>query len=381
MPELNRRGTYVAPGQTVTPDGVVLGDPVECSSASFWVSGLASPFVTFGERAEKVVIAKASGEPGKIKTALNTGFGELFAPGGGDAPEIAEIKRLRLPYKSDEWPAGARLVTCGVDVQQDRLIYVIRAWGPKATSWRLEAREIFAPAGTPTIDESVWTKLGDLLRTPIHGHPINLMCLDTGYRPTGEEGFQFPENRCYEFARRFRSVVRPTKGKAVMSKILSKTKADSNRKGEAKKYGLELITVNTDYFKSWLHERIRWAHNEPGAWLLPMDANDDYCKQMTSEARMVGPGGKPVWVTRSRDNHYWDCEALNAVGANMLNAHLMQGDPQLDGDAVIEDARETAVPKPKLRPTTPSRNPPKTKRVPGATTGSKWAKLSAKMNR
>jgi hypothetical protein len=43
--EMNARGAYVAPGQQIDPDGPVIGDPPESTTVSFWVSGLASPFV------------------------------------------------------------------------------------------------------------------------------------------------------------------------------------------------------------------------------------------------------------------------------------------------------------------------------------------------
>ena len=48
---MNARGAYVASGQRIEPDGRVVGDPPESTTVSFWVSGLASPFVSFGERA------------------------------------------------------------------------------------------------------------------------------------------------------------------------------------------------------------------------------------------------------------------------------------------------------------------------------------------
>jgi len=45
--EMNAKGLYVAPGQWVE-DGEVQGEPVENATVSFWASGLASPFVTWG---------------------------------------------------------------------------------------------------------------------------------------------------------------------------------------------------------------------------------------------------------------------------------------------------------------------------------------------
>lgn len=46
---MNSRGLYVAPGQWLE-DGEVRGEPPENATISFWASGLASPFVSWGTR-------------------------------------------------------------------------------------------------------------------------------------------------------------------------------------------------------------------------------------------------------------------------------------------------------------------------------------------
>ncbi|TIL24848.1 MAG: terminase, partial [Mesorhizobium sp.] len=94
------------PGQTVGPDGVVIGDAAETSTISFWASGLASPFVSFGARAEAFLKAKESGDQQEVRTVINAGFGELYAPAGGDAPEWLEVQRLVLPYARRRVPDG-----------------------------------------------------------------------------------------------------------------------------------------------------------------------------------------------------------------------------------------------------------------------------------
>src|SRR5574341_568332 len=127
--EMNARGVYVAPGQRVTQDGAVIGDPPNALTLSFWVSGLASPFVSFGERAAAFLEAVAAGDPERIQAVINTGFGELYAPGGGEAPEFLEVssKRRDGGYKRGELPAGVVHLVLAVDVQANRLIWVIRA--------------------------------------------------------------------------------------------------------------------------------------------------------------------------------------------------------------------------------------------------------------
>jgi len=93
--EMNRRGVYVAPGQTVTPEGEVLGALPETDTRSFWCSGLMSPFKTVGDRAAAYVEAKRSGDPETLRTVVNAGLGELFAPRGGEAPEWEEVRAKR----------------------------------------------------------------------------------------------------------------------------------------------------------------------------------------------------------------------------------------------------------------------------------------------
>ena len=140
---MNARGVFVAPGQSVDKDGVITGAAPESPTISFWVSGLASPFVTFGARAEAYVLAEDTGDPGMIQAAVNSGFGELYAPGGGAVPEWQEVAALRMPYERNTLPVGVVFLVASVDVQKNRLIYVIRGWGARATSWLIDDGELW----------------------------------------------------------------------------------------------------------------------------------------------------------------------------------------------------------------------------------------------
>ena len=125
-PAMNSRGLFVAPGQSIDKDGVITGAAPESLTISFWVSGLASPFVTFGARAEAYVLAEDTGDPGMIQAAINSGFGELYAPGGGVVPEWQEVAALRIPYERNSVPVGVVFLVASVDVQKNRLVYDAR---------------------------------------------------------------------------------------------------------------------------------------------------------------------------------------------------------------------------------------------------------------
>lgn len=316
---MNARGRYVAPGQSVTKDGEVVGRIQPNSVCSFWVSGLASPFSSWGKRCEDYLIATESGDPDRIQTVTNAEFGELYTPGGGEVPEWREVLAHRLPYSPGDVPDGVAFIVASIDVQRNRLIYGIRGWGARATSWLIDNGEIWGP----TERVEVWSELDDLLSSSFGGKSIKVAFIDSGFRPGRPD--IVPENRVYEFCRTHQRFVFPVKGADTMATPLMRRKIEVTPQGGAAKYGLELIRLNTDWWKLWIFERIRWPLDQPGAWFIHENADEGYARQVTSEARTKGPSGKPVWVTRSRENHYLDVEAMNAAAAYMLGAHRIGG--------------------------------------------------------
>lgn len=315
--EMNERGRFVAPGQSVDKNGVLHGAPRENLTASYWVSGLASPFVSFGERVAVLVEAQQSGDDAMVQQAINAGFGELYSSGGGEVPEWMEIKdkSRQATYKRGEVPEDVLYLTLACDVQRQSIPWVMRGWGARATSWLVD----YGYLRGDTSDEEIWMALGDLVATPVDGLPVKLCFIDSGFRP-GKTDI-LPLNRVYEFCRRFMRRVRPTKGSsAPMRTPLLLSKIEVNRKdGRAAKFGLDLVRLDTDHWKSWVHERLRWPTDHIGGWHVFSGVDDDYCHQIVSEARLKMPTGKVEWVQRSRDNHFFDCEAMAAACGYLLN--------------------------------------------------------------
>jgi len=348
---MNARGRYVAPGQSVSRDGVVTGPLPDVTVLSFWVSGLCSPFVSIGKRASSYVTAKLSGQQTEVQSVMNTGFGELFAPGGGDVPEWQQVQGLRVEHKKTIVPDWVKLVTAGVDVQGNRLVYVVRGWGAKGTSALIDHGELWGR----TTEEGVWNELAQLLTAGVGDLPIHKMIVDSGYRPG--KPFLVPQNRVYEFCRRFPRTVHPSKGKDSAPKPIHKSNIEVRPDGNARPYGLELLWLDTDHWKSWLHERLKWPMTQPGAWFLHADIDEDYCKQIVSEARVKSPSGRPVWIARSRNNHFLDAECLAAAAAHMLNAHLLRGDlpdmTQRDATPIAPRPIQPNPQQPRARPSPP----------------------------
>ncbi|MEP7247978.1 MAG: terminase gpA endonuclease subunit [Gammaproteobacteria bacterium] len=282
---------------------------LDSDCASFWVSGLCSPWRSWGDAARGFVEAAKSKEPGRVQAVMNTTFGELFRL-QGEAPEVSKVGALRGAYKFDEVPDEAQLLTCGVDVQKDRLFYAIRAWGAAATSWLLRHGELWGE----TDQQGVWSDLAALLSEEWGGRRIRLMLVDSGYRP----------DAAYEFARRFPGRVLPAKGHDQQARPVFVSKLQVSVTGKTSRRGVSLAHVDAGYMKSFVHGRIVWPLDQPGAWHLAADTTDDYCEQIVSESRVAKANGTIIWVRSKKANHYLDCEGLNCAAAHLLNVHVLK---------------------------------------------------------
>lgn len=312
-PAMNAAGRYLAEGQTINEHGDVVGDEPDNETASFWISGLCSPWRTFGQRAKAFIDATRAKVPGRVQAVVNTAFGELYHL-AGEAPDWQIVAQLRGGFSAGTIPEGVRLLTAGVDVQKDRLIFAVRGWGVNSESWLIEHGELWG--GTEF--DHVWTLLSDLLQRRYGDDDdlrITRMLIDSGFNPNTTPG---SDNQIYLFCRRHLRHAFPTKGHDRQDRPVKASRIDVSHRGHIFKHGLQLWHLDSDYFKSWVHTRVQWPPGEPGAWHLHQDVDDDYCQQIVAEQRLVKSTGRVLWIKTRKDNHYLDCEALNAAAAHML---------------------------------------------------------------
>lgn len=334
---MNAGGHFLAPGQKVV-DGKVIGDAPESDTASFWVSGLMSPWVTWGKRAADWLRALNSADQERIRATINLGFGEPYAFKGDALPADA-VRACIGTYKIGEIPAGIKRITCGVDVQKRRLVYAVRGWGYSMESWLLEEGEIHGE----TEQGDVWDQLAELLDKDYGGRRIRRMGIDSGYRP-GDK-YRRPDHMVYAFCLKHRARAVPTKGRDHLSKPLQASIIDVTFRGQTIKKGLTLWHIDSDFFKSWLVARLTWEPDKPGRYWVPQDVSEDYCLQMTSESRIAKPSGAAVWVKVRNENHFLDCEAINVAMAQSLGFHRKVKPRKADeADKPLEPIAQAPVP-------------------------------------
>jgi phage terminase large subunit GpA-like protein len=307
---MNEHGRPIAPGQRVV-DGQVVGAPPEADMFSLWVSGLMSPWKSLGQLASNWVSAARSGDQATVRATLNEDFGELYVL-RGQAPEWQELKKLGAGYKLRDVPKAVRLIFLTADVQKNRLVCTVRGWGPEFESWLIHTEEIWGDTDQP----EVYARLTELYVRKFGSLQISAAAIDSGFRT----------ERVYEWAHAQGLKAYATFGRERPSKLYAAFDVEVDRYGKRRFAGMKRWVLDHGYFKGWVHDRLGWPPDQPGAWHLPDDVEDDYCKQIVAEQRMRLPSGGVQWL-KSSANDFLDCEALQVFLAHVEGVrNLRKGD-------------------------------------------------------
>jgi phage terminase large subunit GpA-like protein len=345
--EMNARGLFVAPGMYFNEGGELCGEPEDNSTLSMWVSGLMSPFQSFGDRAEAYLKALASGDAQQLQTTMNACFGEVMDPLTASVGVMLEWENVAA--KCGAWGYGevhpdARVITAGVDVQGNRLVYEVRAFGANQSSWQVEAGELYGN----TKEQAVWDQLHELLTRDWQGRRIASMFIDAG----------FNTDQVYEFARLRRGRVWPVKGVStnLTGKMIRPSKVELRRDGRAAMGSIELINIGTNMAKSWIFSRLSRENGAPGSWMLAASADEFYCRQIVAEVCVEKRPGVYEWVRRDRDNHFLDA-CVYALCAAMHWGLMRHGATRTTIAAPDTPPPAPAAPPPPARAQQPAPNP------------------------
>ncbi len=293
---MNSKALFVAPGQSINVYGELKGKEKPNPTASFWASGLCSPFSrnSFGSLASRMVAATQSGKISRKRTVINTGFGELFAPSLG-IWDWTKVMGCAGDYSFGQIPDGYLYVVIGADVQEDRFEWVIRAFGESFESALIDRGETYVQTNKPV----AYRQLAALEHRDFGELPLAGFGIDSGYR----------KDQVYDFVRQ-----NPTLRVAMKGDGRAKRTWESRYQKDEDVY---LCYFNPDDSKSWVHSKMGWPENEPGRWLVPKDIDEHYCKQIVGERRVKNAKGKAEWLVLG-PNHKLDAEGIVYVVAQMV---------------------------------------------------------------
>lgn len=307
-----RAGVWVPAEDTIdNKTGVVTPAGPASDQKGYHLSALYSPTQTLADFATARV--RAVQQPERYMQVLeNFWRGRAFArtAAGGSADPASR----QLEYERGTVPECFLLLTAGVDVQVDHLVWVVRAWSWDEQSWLVD----YGTAdGWDSLDRvlfgSEW-KVGPVPNQDVDdrgnrsGAPRVIRCgvdMSDGNRT----------DEVYAYATERRGFVIAMKGNAdctppVQLRRLTKSKVKGH-------IGQQYAMWSHEFFFSKIVAGMRAKEGRRGAWWT-CATDDDYQQQMSSTRRVLRKAAngtiEEVWERRD-PNHYFDAEAMAWVAA------------------------------------------------------------------
>jgi phage terminase large subunit GpA-like protein len=300
--------------------------------AGFHLSELYSPWRPWGELAADWI--KSQGNVERLRAFVNTSLAELWDDQAQGAVGETELMARREVLGSLV-PSEAAVLTCGVDVQDDRLEASVFAWGRGEESWLLAHRKFPGDPSGPAL----WAALDEFLLHPfqhptIGPMPIHAVCIDSGGHFTNAV-CSFAEKRS---GRRVFAI----KGMAGPRPVWPK-KQSKAAKGR-------VYVIGVDSAKQVISQRLHIT--EGAGWIhFPTWCSLEYFRQFTSEfLKTEYRRGRPErsWVRKpGRLAEAWDCGVYAYAALCGLISHGVLVDAEVDRLEVMRRAErptEAAAP-------------------------------------
>ena len=228
-----------------------------------WAGYSYSPNADWPDLVREFIEAKK--DPMRYQTFVNTVLGLPFDPRALEDLQSDGLLRRREEY-GHPVPYGVALLTAGVDVQDDRLEWLVVGWGALSQSWVIEHGVVFGN----TESERTWFDLSTvLLGTWKHASgadmPLSMAFVDTGGHAT---------KQAMAFCKAHRDhMVFPIKG---ASKALSRIVQRSAHRSR-------LWLVDTVQLKDILFARMHLEEPGPGYIHFPAWVTKNFLDQILSE--------------------------------------------------------------------------------------------------
>lgn len=278
----------------------------------YHLSGLYSPrgWLPWEELVRRFLRAKK--DRSLLKVWVNVGLGETWEE-ESDLPPKEDVILGRAEKYPAEVPAGVGALVLAVDVQADRLEWIVKGYGADEESWLIARSAI---PGDPEKDD-VWEDL-DRVRRQTWQHEsgqklhVDVVTIDSNFK----------SDRVYKYCRMHSGQqVYAVRGGSLYGVPLVGRPTANNA------YRARLYTLCTGTGKDTIYARLKIARPrpgtpEPGYMHFPEWIDRDYVEQLTSERWF------PKWIPRQgsvrewkklegRRNEALDCEVYALAGLHI----------------------------------------------------------------
>lgn len=323
-----RKGRYAA----LHPEREVRGFHLNVLASSFcaW-AGIVTEFLSAKE-------ALDHGNPELMKVWVNTKLGETWEERGETADDMALLARREM-YTATV-PAQVLVLTCGIDVQDDRFELELVGWGVGKESWGIRYQKIY---GDP-LKPQIWEDLDKFLQTRWRredGVVLDILAaaMDTGGHHT-DSVYRFCLDRFYRH-------VYAIKGRGGTETPFVSKPSTGNR------VGVPLYTIGVDNGKTMVYQRLNVQTEGPNYCHFPLNEaagyDEVYFKGLTAEKQVVRwKKGRPTTAWELKDPNYHrneplDCRDYALAALEIANPVLENPEEEMETQATQRPAGRRIV--------------------------------------
>ena len=338
--------------------------------AGFRISALASQKKTLAKIVGRFL--RAQGDIERLKTFFNTELAETWVE-QGEAPEWERLVEGREEYPVGTVPRGGLFLTCGVDVQHDRIEAEIVAWGRNFESWSVDYQILEGAVTAESLQKRLEGLLAEVYPSETGADmPIIRMFVDSS--DSTSTVYQAVRALAANRVVAIKGVQRST------IPVGQPSAQDVTIGGRKIKGGLKIRTVWVDFFKGQLYadlkkraptddEKVQGWVFPPGFCHFPKAANygDEHFKQLCAEQLVTRKDKrgrtKKEWEQTRPRNEGLDCRVYARAAAwdvgmdRFQDRHWRTLEQKLQPDAATVQAQPPQQNEQNVTPQPPQQRP------------------------
>jgi len=343
-----QQGRLLHRGQELTPGGEIMGKPAETDTLGFRWSAFQNLFWSTGKIAAKEwSAARAEDEENAKKELLQFYWAVPYKPPLWDeTPLSAEQIKKRVGRETKGLvPEDAKFLTVGVDIHKRFGAWIAIAWREDGSGHVVDYGYFEILTDDLGVERAVCVALDEFRENIVlagwqtrAGQPRipDQVWIDAGY----QTAVIFEWVRRQGTDRRFRPCLGRGAGQQYAKSYSKPKKTGAEVKHLGDGFHISLlpkdrvfcVEVNSDQWKSNLHERLATPEGQPGALVFFHSTNPN---EHTTIAKQIGESekiqeefkpGKGLlrrWVRQSRANHYFDAGYLATCAGHLLGVRIV----------------------------------------------------------
>ena len=247
----------------------------------FWINTLYSPFVRFSEMVREWL--KSYKDPEALQNFVNSWLAEPW-----EDTKLKTSADLVLERQTDIpeliVPSWSKMLTAGVDVQENCIYWTIRAWGNFVTSQNICHGQAFDLSSLDRIMSFPYTRQDG-------GEPmlVSLALIDSGYNA----------DAVYDFCALHSDWALPCKGSS--NPMQSHFHIGKVNTANSRAYGMNLVIIDSGKYKDAIAARMR-KPNGTASWMVYQGCDREYAEQVTAEHKVNVRSGNKIreeWVKKT----------------------------------------------------------------------------------